>query len=154
MTLIEKLTQMMRPVVSGLGYELWGIEFARHARSATLRIFIDSANGITVDDCARVSYQVSALMDVEDPIDVPYHLEISSPGLDRNFFYYEQLADYLGEEIRIRIHAQGKGKKRNFMGVLRQHADNQLSIEDETGQMLVFPWSGVEKASLVVRFED
>ncbi|MBP7900391.1 MAG: ribosome maturation factor RimP [Gammaproteobacteria bacterium] len=154
MNLLEKLDQLLRPVVTGLNYVLWGIEFARHAHSATLRIYIDRDGGITVDDCARVSRQVSALMDVEDPIDVPYRLEVSSPGLDRSFFTYEQLADYLNAEIRVRTHAQGKGKKRNFTGFLRQHADNQLTLEDETGQHLVFPWSDVDKASLIVRFDD
>lgn len=108
MTLLEKLDQLLRPVVMGLNYDLWGIELARHDRSATLRIYIDRAGGITVDDCARVSHQVSAVMDVEDPIDVPYRLEISSPGLERSFFSYDQLADYINAEIRIRIHSQGK----------------------------------------------
>ena len=154
MTLLEKLDQLLRPVVTGLNYVLWGIEFARHAQSATLRIYIDRAGGITVYDCARVSRQVSALMDVEDPIDVPYRLEVSSPGLERSFFSYDQLADYIDAEIKLRIHSLGKGKKRNFTGFLRQHADGQLTLEDETGQLLVFPWSDVDKASLIVRFDD
>jgi len=85
---------------------------------------------------------------------VPYRLEVSSPGLERSFFNYDQLAHYLDAEIRIRIHSQGKGKKRNFTGFLRQQADGQLTIEDETGQLLVFPWSDVDKASLIVRFDD
>ncbi|MCH9742287.1 MAG: ribosome maturation factor RimP [Thiotrichales bacterium] len=154
MTLLEKLEHMLRPVVTGLQYDLWGIEFARHAHSATLRIYIDKANGVTVDDCARVSRQVSAVMDVEDPIDVAYRLEISSPGLERTFFYYEQLAHYVGQEIRVRTHTQGKGKKRNFTGVLRGCENGQLSLQDEAGQLIDFLWSEVDKASLIVRFDD
>lgn len=154
MTLLEKIDNLLRPVVVGLRYELWGIEFARHSHSATLRIYIDREGGITVDDCARVSRQVSAVMDVEDPIDVPYRLEVSSPGLERFFFSFDQLARFVGQELRVRIHTLGKGKKRNFTGFLRQHGDGQFTLEDETGQMLEFLWSDVDKASLLVRFDD
>jgi ribosome maturation factor RimP len=154
MTLTEKLEQMLAPVATGLGYVLWGLEFARHGNSATLRLYIDKEGGITVDDCAKVSRQVSALMDVEDPIDVPYRLEVSSPGLERYFFALEQLVAYVGQEIRVRTLSKGIGRKRNFIGHLRQVADGALTLEDESGQMHVFSWGEVDKTSLVVRFED
>lgn len=154
MTLTEKLEQMLAPIATGLGYVLWGLEFARHGKSATLRLYIDKEGGITVDDCAKVSRQVSALMDVEDPIDVPYRLEVSSPGLERCFFALEQLHSFVGQEIRVRTHSKGIGRKRNFIGHLRQVADGALTIEDENGQMQSFSWGEVDKTSLVVRFDD
>lgn len=76
---------MITAPVEALGYELVGIEFIR-GRTSTLRIYIDSEDGINVDDCADVSHQVSAVLDVEDPISVAYNLEVSSPGLDRPMF--------------------------------------------------------------------
>ena len=86
---------MLSAPVEALGFELVGIEFIR-ARQSTLRIYIDSDNGINVDDCADVSHQVSAVLDVEDPITVAYNLEVSSPGLDRPMFTAEHYTRYLG----------------------------------------------------------
>lgn len=154
MSLQQKLEQMILPVVTGLGYVLWGLEFVRHGRSATLRIYIDKPAGITLDDCEKVSRQVSALMDVEDPIEVAYRLEVSSPGLERSFFHYEQLAAYVGQEVRVRVHSRGAGRKRNFSGFLRQLVDGTVTLEDEQGQLQTLLWREVDKASLIVRFND
>ncbi len=84
-TLEQKLTEMLLAPVEALGFELVGIEFIR-ARQSTFHIYIDSENGINVDDCANVSYQVSAVLDIEELIAVAYNLEVSSPGLDRPIF--------------------------------------------------------------------
>ena len=81
----EKLTEMLEPGVEALGFELVGIEFVRAGKHSILRVFIDHENGITVDDCADVSHQVSAILDVEDPISTEYNLEVSSPGMDDRF---------------------------------------------------------------------
>lgn len=97
-TLEQQLTEMLSAPVEALGFELVGIEFIR-ARQSTLRIYIDSDNGINVDDCADVSHQVSAVLDVEDPITVAYNLEVSSPGLDRPMFTAEHYTRFLGEEV-------------------------------------------------------
>ena len=98
MTGLERqLTEMLEAPVAASGYELVGLEFIRAGEHSTLRIFIDHENGISVDDCAEVSRQVSAVMDVEDPITVAYNLEVSSPGLERPLFkaaHYEQSVSY------------------------------------------------------------
>lgn len=102
MTGLEKqLTEMLEPAVSALGYELVGLEFIRAGQNSTLRIYIDHENGITVDDCAEVSHQVSAVMDVEDPITVAYNLEVSSPGLDRPLFKAEHYQKFIGQEVTL-----------------------------------------------------
>lgn len=75
-----QLKALLEPLVTRMGYQLWGMEFRVAKHSALLRLFIDSEQGITLDDCTEVSRQVSALMDVEDPIQVPYTLEVSSPA--------------------------------------------------------------------------
>ena len=99
-TLEQKLTEMITAPVEALGYELVGIEFVR-GRTSTLRIYIDSEDGINVDDCADVSHQVSAVLDVEDPITVAYNLEVSSPGLDRPMFTAEHYVRFTGEEVAL-----------------------------------------------------
>ncbi len=98
-TLEQKLTEMITAPVEALGYELVGIEFIR-GRTSTLRIYIDSEDGINVDDCADVSHQVSAVLDVEDPISVAYNLEVSSPGLDRPMFTADHYARFQGRRSR------------------------------------------------------
>lgn len=80
-----RLEQMIRPAVDALGFELVGIEQLSQGRHSMLRIYIDHADGITVDHCAEVSRQVSAVLDVEDPIHGEYTLEVSSPGLERPY---------------------------------------------------------------------
>ena len=82
----QKMTEMLRPAVEETGLELLGIEFVSAGKHSTLRVYIDHENGITVDNCADVSRQISAILDVEDPISTEYNLEVSSPGLDRPLF--------------------------------------------------------------------
>ena len=80
------LRQLFEPVISLLGYELVGIEYHGQGGNTTLRVYIDAVEGVTLDDCAKVSRQLSGLLDVEDPIRERYTLEVSSPGLDRPLF--------------------------------------------------------------------
>ena len=86
----EYLTDLFVTAVEAMGYELVGVEYLSHGRSGggVLRIYIDSPDGITLDDCSRVSHQVSGILDVEDPIKENYSLEVSSPGLDRPLHIY------------------------------------------------------------------
>jgi ribosome maturation factor RimP len=94
----QRLTDLLEAPVVALGFELWGIEFIRAGKHSTLRVFIDSEQGVTVEDCAEVS-QVGAIMDVEDPITEEY-LEVSSPGLDRPLFKVAQFEKYVGQRRR------------------------------------------------------
>ena len=93
------------------------MEYLSRGKDSILRIFIDSDQGITVDDCARVSHQVSGILDVEDPIQGEYSLEVSSPGLDRPLFYLPQYENYLGRSVHIRL-AVADNNRKNFTGVL------------------------------------
>ena len=79
----EGLETLLGPIVEGLGFTLWGVEFRSSQKHAHLKVFIDHKDGITVDHCSDVSHQISGVLDVEDPINVPYTLEVSSPGIDR-----------------------------------------------------------------------
>jgi ribosome maturation factor RimP len=79
-----------------MGYTFWGLEYLSQGKDTVLRVFIDHENGITVDDCAAVSRQISSVMDVEDPISQVYNLEVSSPGMDRPVFTLEQYASLAG----------------------------------------------------------
>lgn len=130
-----------------MGYELLGIEHLSQGRRSLVRIYIDSDQGITLDDCEAVSHQVSGMLDVEDPIRGQYALEISSPGLDRPLFKREHYEQYVGNRVRIRMALPIEGR-RKFAGMLAGvREDKVIVIDDEVEYEL--PLSGIDKANLV-----
>lgn len=147
----EKLTDMLEPGVEALGYELVGVEFVRAGKHSILRVFIDHENGVTVDDCAEVSYQASAILDVEDPINTEYNLEISSPGLDRPLFKARHYEDAVGEIIQARLTVP-MDNRRNFKGKLLSCEDGMISI-DVDGQQFQLAVANIEKANIVPTFD-
>ena len=134
---------MITAPVEALGFELVGIEFIR-GRTSTLRIYIDSEDGINVDDCADVSHQVSAVLDVEDPITVAYNLEVSSPGLDRPLFTAEHYARFVGEEVTL-VLRMAVQNRRKWQG------GEMITVTVE-GKDEVFALSNIQKANLVPHF--
>lgn len=147
----QALQDMLTPAVHAAGCVLWGLEFISQGRHSVLRLFIDSENGITLDDCEAVSRQVSAVLDVEDPINSEYNLEVSSPGLDRPLFTVEQFAQYVGENVKIRLKMAVAGR-RNFTAKLEKAADQTLTFSDQEDSWEV-PFSQVDKANLVPVFD-
>src|ERR1700679_1677097 len=108
----ERSTALLEPVVADLGYELVLLEYSPHKSSATLRLFIDAAEGVNLDDCAKVSREVAATLDVEDPIRQSYQLEVSSPGMDRPLVKPEHFQRFRGEQVRIETLAPMAGNRR------------------------------------------
>jgi ribosome maturation factor RimP len=144
---------MLQPVVESLGYEFWGLEYIQ-GRGATLRIFIDrdSDEGVSVDDCALVSHQVSGVLDVEDPISGEYNLEVSSPGMERPLFTIEQWGRYIGEDIQIRLLAPVAGKRRLTATLTAIEGDDVL-LDVKKGEALRVPFAQVDRANLVAKFD-
>jgi ribosome maturation factor RimP len=151
-TKTDQLIDMLQPVVEGMGFIFWGLEYLSQGRHSTLRIYIDHEDGINVDNCADVSRQLSAVLDVEDPITSNYTLEVSSPGLDRLLFTSEQFAAYRGHIIDVRLRSAFEGR-RKFKGLLNGIEDNEvLLIVDEEEFML--PLEQIERAQVVPQFDD
>lgn len=147
----HKLTDMLRPAVEEVGVELLGIEFVSAGKHSILRLFIDHENGIDVDNCADVSRQVGALLDVEDPISTEYNLEVSSPGLDRPLFSLAHYQTVIGETVNIRLSLPLNGR-RKFKGILNAVENDVLIVTvDNEEYELVF--SNVDKGNLVHNFE-
>ncbi len=147
----ERLYSIIAPAVEAIGVELLGIEYMSQGRHSVLRIYIDSEAGITVDNCADVSHQVSAVLDVEDPIRGEYTLEVSSPGTDRPLFNAEHYRRVVGEEIQVRLHAPLEGR-RKFKGELKGiDEDGRITIEVD-GTEYTLPLADVDKANLVPRW--
>jgi ribosome maturation factor RimP len=146
----DVLRDMIEPTISALGYELWGIDYQGQGKFSMLRVYIDSPNGITVDDCASVSHHVSGVLDVEDPIEGEYTLEVSSPGMDRPLYSLEHYLAYVGEVINLRLRVPFEGR-RKFKGVLRAVEGDEIVILVDDHEYLL-PISTIEKANIVPTF--
>lgn len=149
-TLEQNLQEMLQGAVEDLGCELWGIECQRAGRFMTVRLFIDKEGGMTVDDCADVSRQVSAILDVEDPISDKYNLEVSSPGLDRPLFTLPQFERYIGQDIAVHLRIPVM-ERRKWQGKLERIENDMVTlIVDGQKQVLVF--GNIQKANVVAKF--
>jgi ribosome maturation factor RimP len=135
---ISDLEQALRPTVEAMGYAWWGLEWAGQSASRTLRLFIDHEDGIGVEDCTEVSRQVSALLDVEDGLSDRYHLEISSPGMDRKFFRFEQLPPYIGQMMVLKTRQPISNRSRFKGKLIALDASNKpvLTLCTDEGQVI------------------
>lgn len=147
----QRLTGLLEPVIEDLGYELWHLELVGGGSNRVLRVYIDSPNGIALDDCEQVSQELSACLDVADPIQSEYSLEVSSPGLDRPLFTDEHFRRFVGYQVSVRTYAPVDGKRR-FDGVVRSMENDELRL-DIDGEEVVLPRSAIAKARLVPELE-
>jgi ribosome maturation factor RimP len=149
---LKQLEDLLRPVVEGMGYTFWGLEFRSQGHHSLLRVFIDDAeNGITIDDCEKVSRQISGVMDVEDPIQTEYTLEVSSPGMDRPLFRLEQYQDFAGHQVQVRLRMAFEGR-RKFQGVLKGVEGEDVVVVVDDHEYLL-PFDSIERANIVPVFE-
>ena len=148
----EQLGEMLARLVADLGLEYVGIEFSPNRGSSLLRVYIDApGRPVTIEDCERTSREISALLDVNDPIDGRYTLEVSSPGLDRPLFTPEQFARFVGSEVRVSVALPVDGRRR-FQGLLRG-VDEQAVVLEQDGREVSIAHSNIAKAKLVPDYE-
>lgn len=138
---------VVSPAVAGLGYECLGIEMVG-GQGTTLRVYIDSPEGITIEDCEKASRQISAALDVEEPIRGEYNLEVSSPGLDRPLFTAEQFARFIGETVKLKLAAPDEFGQRKFHGPIVAVEGDEVCIEFE-GEQRRFMVDAIDSARLV-----
>jgi ribosome maturation factor RimP len=146
-----ELRKLIEPAVTALGFELVGVEFIRAGRGV-LRVYIDHENGIGIEDCKAVSYQVSGLLDVEDPIRGEYSLEVSSPGLDRPLYQARDFERFAGHEISLRLSVPLDGQ-RKFKGILAGMRDNQVVVRMDDEELVV-RLDEIDQARLVPDFNS
>lgn len=143
-TMEEKLAAL----VTTLGYEFVGYEFGQENRRAIFRLFIDRPGGVSHQDCSKVSYQISAMFDVDDPIEGQYRLEVSSPGLNRPLYALAHYEQQVGQRIKVRLHTPLMQRK-NFAGVLQRVENGQICLLLEEGNEVMLPFSDIEKANVI-----
>ncbi len=145
-----RLHGLLEPGAAALGFEVVAVELAGSGGSTVLRVYIDGPEGVTIDDCARVSRQLSAILDVEDPVTGRYTLEVSSPGLDRPLSKRRHFEQVVGSEVKVRTHHYVSGRRR-FTGVLQEVTDDIVVIEVD-GEPYDLPFDDIEKAHLVPEY--
>ena len=149
----EELTELLTPVVADLGLECLGVEYSPSHGNGLVRVYIDAAErAVTVDDCEAVSRQVSATLDVNDPIQGRYTLEVSSPGIDRPLYTPAQFARFIGSEAKIELNLPLNGRRR-FQGPIRAVKDATIVMEQD-GTEVEIASGNIHKAKLVPHFEE
>ncbi len=160
----ENIRELIAPYLASLGLVPWGVELAAAGHRQVVRLYIDLApdtpktpgrQGVTIDECAKVSRHLGTLLDVEDLIHGPYVLEVSSPGFGRRFFEPGQLADYVGREIEAKLTVPRDGRKR-FRGILTAVAGSQVTMTVDPGSKsfpLSFDFEQADKIRLIHAFD-
>lgn len=143
----DRMWELLEPVVAGLGYELTDLELRLGRGHGLVRVFIDSPDGITLDDCERVSREVGAFLDVEDLIPGDYNLEVSSPGLDRKLVRPADYDRFAGAEINVRLRRPLEGRRR-LRGELLRREGEQVIVQVD-GAPVAVPIVEIDVARLV-----
>ena len=141
------LVKLLDPVVKAMGYEMLGIEHIPNGKRSSLRIYIDNEQGIKLEDCSRVSQQIAGVLDVNDPIQGTYDLEVSSPGLDRPLFTVDHFRRFIGVEVKLNLREKIAGRRR-LVGEISAVSDERVDVID-TGINYQIPVDVIDKARLV-----
>lgn len=141
---------MVEPIVTGLGYEFVGVEYNPHPMNGLLRVYIDSQQGILLEDCAKVSHQVSGMLDVEDPIAGNYRLEVSSPGMDRPLFNPEQFIKFKSKMVSVTLFQPCLGRRKITGEIAGVESDSVKLIEKE--QVFEIAFADIKGARLIPEY--
>jgi ribosome maturation factor RimP len=148
---VRDFTALFEPVVESMGYELVGVEFHDAGGHATLRVYIDRDEGVSLEDCAAISHQISGILDVEEPIKQAFDLEISSPGIERPLFKLDDYQRFTGRTAKIKLAVPLLGRK-NFRGELQGVVDSKRIQIEVDGEMFDLPFGDIARANLVGEF--
>jgi len=153
---VSRVSAVVEPIAASLGLEVVEIEYRREGRDMVLRLYLDREGGVTLDDCAQVSRELSAVLDVEDFIPGHYSLEVSSPGLNRPLKKEADYHRYRGKLVKVRtfeLLADDAGNKRKtFLGELLGLEDGVVRLRLSEGQAAAIPLEKIAKANLEFEF--
>ena len=144
---LDYIKKILEEDIERLGCKVWGLELFGRRSYQTLRIFIDKNEGISVEDCEKVSKHVSKVLDTENDFSENYMLEVSSPGLDRKFFYNEQYKDYLNEPLKVTFF--DSQNKKTIRGRLEEVGKTGIKLEMKEGPMRI-AFSSIIQANLII----
>lgn len=148
---VQKLNEIIQPLVEDLGYEFIGLEYNSNPKHSVLRVYIDKEEGVDVEDCATVSREAAAILDVKDPIRSHYNLEVSSPGLERPLFTPAHYREFNGYEVKITLYGPQDGR-RKFQGAIGAVSEDGVTIEQD-GSDVTLSLDNIAKARLVPDYD-
>lgn len=146
----DLLIELLAPVVESMGCEFWGLEYLSQGKHSTLRIFVERESGVDLTLCEQVSRQVSSVMDVEDPINSEYTLEVSSPGMDRPLFQLSHYERFKGSMVALKLRSAFEGR-RKFSGLISGVEGDEVVVVVDDHEYLL-PIDLIEKANIVPQF--
>ena len=146
---IERVREFADSLLPAMGLELFDVQFRREGHGWVLRLVVDREEGVKLDDCSRVSRETSDFLDVEDIIEHPYHLEVSSPGLERPLRTVEECRRHLGKKARFKVKEE-VDSRRVIIGELQSIDKDEISVLSEEGETLKLNWGNVQKARLTL----
>ena len=146
----DTVAALAKPVVEAAGCSLWDVEYIKEAGQWFLRLYIDKAEGISIEDCEAVSRPVSDLLDEADPIEGSYVFEVSSAGADRVLKTPEHFVQFVGTEVEVKLYRPRDGRK-EFVGILRTYADGNVTV-DINGEEIEFAKQELALVRLYPRF--
>ena len=147
----ETVRTLITPTADELGYFLWDVEYVKEGADMILRITIDSDEGISIDDCERMTRAIDPILDEADPIEESYLLEVSSPGIERTLKKKEHFTACVGECVEIRLFSPDKNGKKAYKGVLTAADEAGITVEAD-GETLTLEYSAVAKANTFFEF--
>ena len=148
---LSQLEMLVEPIAESFGCELWGLEYHANGKHSVVRIYIErDPGGVSVDDCEKVSRQVSSVFDVEDPISGEYALEVSSPGMDRPLYKLEHYTRFVGAKMAIKLRISFEGRKK-FTGLCKGVESDEIVLEVDNEEYLL-PFELIDKANVVPTF--
>ena len=126
---VDLVTEIVKPIVEQLGLSLWDVRFVKEGADYFLRIFIDSENGITIEDCEKVSRAVDLPLDEADPISQSYCLEVCSPGIERELKKEEHFQAFIDSPIMVKMIRPIDKLGKEFSGILKESDRNTVKID-------------------------
>jgi len=158
-TVIDRVNALLQPILDEMGLELTDLEYVREGRDSTLRVFIDKEGGINLDDCAALSRELGAVLEVEDVVQAAYRLEVSSPGLDRPLKTQKDYERFVGSLVKIKTYEkldpdQRGHERKTFVGKLLGFDNGLVRLEqnDKKGGVVVLPLVAIAKSNLEPEF--
>ena len=136
--IVCKVKELVKPIIANFDLELWDIEFVKEGSEYYLRVYIDKPTGVDINDCEKVSKAIDKPLDELDPIDIPYNLEVSSPGVERRLKKPEHFLRCIGYDVKIKLIRPDESKNREYIARLKEFSNDQLVVETDENIQMVF----------------
>lgn len=149
--IVSLVFKIAKKIADDLGYDLVDVEYTKEFGSFFLKIFIDKPDGVTIDDCQKMSQVLEETLDKDDPIKEAYYLEVSSPGLDRPLKRDQDLKKNFGKEVEIKLYKSFEGKK-SYEGILTDFTVDDILISNVKDEILNIPREIISTVKLIIKF--